>query len=307
MADNQPYNRPHNEPDDQAARWMTFAELATIRGISKLSAVALVRRHGWRRQRDNQGHMTALVPAAWADTEPTNELTDQAVDKGDVSLTARSLAALEDAIAALRAAKDSEIATLHSVIDGLRASIARAEDRAGRAETDRDAERVRADRAEADRSEDRRRADDLRDRLTAMQEQLADAHAALQAAAEADARAKQAERNRERAEASLDAERGRAGSLRAQIDELNAEMVVARAEAAAHAEAGRAEERQRADAINALLEATQEELAGQRELTDQTRADAERAHAEAEALRQAEDERRARGRWARLRVAWRGE
>jgi hypothetical protein len=81
-----------------------------------------------------------------------------------------------------------------------------------------------------------------------------------------------------------------------------------RAEAATSAERTRAnDERSRADAINALLEATQEELAGQRELTDQARADAERAHAEAEALRQAEAARKARGLVARLRAAWQGE
>ena len=94
---------------------------------------------------------------------------------------------------------------------------------------------------------------------------------------------------------------------RAQIDELNAEMAAARAEAAAHAEAAIAEERQRADAINALLEATQEELAGQRELTDQARADAEKTHAEAQALRQENTDRKARGLVARLRAAWRRE
>jgi hypothetical protein len=200
MADNQPYN----EPDDQAARWMTFTELATLRGISKLSAVALVRRHSWRRQRDNQGHMTALVPAAWADTEPTSEPTDQPADQADISLTARSLAVLEDALAAIREAKDSEIATLHGVIDGLRASIARGEDRAGRVEQQRDT---------------------LRDRLNTMQEQLADAHAALQAAEEAKTRAERAEQGRDeergradRAEATTTAERSRADALRERID-----------------------------------------------------------------------------------------
>jgi hypothetical protein len=213
------------------------------------------------------------------------------------------IASLQADLAAERARADRAEQARAAADTRVDATMARAD----AADADRRAAEARAERAEQGRDAERARADALRDRLTTMQEQLADAHAALQAAESADARAKQAEADRERAEAGWDAERGRAGALRAQIDELNAEMVAARAEAAAHAEAGRAEERQRADAINALLEATQEELAGQRELTDQTRADAERAHAEAEALRQAEDERRARGRWARLRVAWRGE
>jgi hypothetical protein len=41
---------------------MSFAELAQARGISKLSAAALVRRHHWRRMKDNHGRVLALVP-----------------------------------------------------------------------------------------------------------------------------------------------------------------------------------------------------------------------------------------------------
>jgi hypothetical protein len=120
---------------------------------------------------------------------------------------------------------------------------------------------------------------------------LAGALAALETAvmtlreqyADAKQRAEAAEQRADRAEAGRAEERGR-------VDK---------------AEAGRAEERQRAEAINALLEATQEELAGQRALTDETRAEAEKAHAEAEAIRQADAERKARGLVARLRAAWR--
>ena len=42
-------------------------------------------------------------------------------------------------------------------------------------------------------------------------------------------------------------------------------------------------------------------------MTDQARVDAEKAHAEVEAGRQAEAERKARGLVARLKAAWRGE
>ena len=68
-----------------------------------------------------------------------------------------------------------------------------------------------------------------------MQEQLAGAHAALQAAESADARAVRAEANRDtqrqradRAEQGREAERARADDLRAQIDVLNAELGSAR-------------------------------------------------------------------------------
>ncbi len=68
-------------------------------------------------------------------------------------------------------------------------------------------ERARAERAEQGRDSERTRVDVLRDRLTTMQAQLADAHAALQAAEAADARA-------DRAEADRNAERERADALR---------------------------------------------------------------------------------------------
>ena len=54
--------QPDSQPYDEPARSMTFAELAAARGISRATAITLVRRHGWRRQRDNQGHVIAQSP-----------------------------------------------------------------------------------------------------------------------------------------------------------------------------------------------------------------------------------------------------
>jgi hypothetical protein len=44
------------------ARRMTYAELATVRGISQASARRLVLRHHWPRQRGNDGIVRATVP-----------------------------------------------------------------------------------------------------------------------------------------------------------------------------------------------------------------------------------------------------
>ena len=60
MHDGQATDRPSV---DQEARWISFNDLAALRGISRASASKLVRRHGWRRQTDNQGHVLILVPA----------------------------------------------------------------------------------------------------------------------------------------------------------------------------------------------------------------------------------------------------
>jgi DNA repair exonuclease SbcCD ATPase subunit len=143
-------------------------------------------------------------------------------------------------------------------------------------------------------------------------------------------------------------ERARTNALRAQIDELNAELVVARAEAdrvvaeerqrvdrlkeqvealsaevvraeklaeavvgrAERAEAGRDAERVRAEVLRTSIE---ELKAGEALMIDMharelavARHDALAAQQAAAELRQANAERRARGRWARLKAAWRG-
>jgi chromosome segregation ATPase len=146
-------------------------------------------------------------------------------------------------------------------------------------------------------------------------------------------------------------ERARVNALRAHIDELNAEMVMARAEAdralaeerqradrlneqvealsaevvraekqaeavvgrAERAEAGRDAERARADALRDQIEALQSRVAmicGLEAKQDRLRGEiaaVQTAQAEAEPeQRQADERRRALGRWARLRQAWRG-
>jgi hypothetical protein len=248
-----PDDRPDGPPDRQtdtsaATRWMTFAELAHVRGISKDSAVTLVRRHGWRRQRDNQGHVIALVPLTWATPDGDGQPDDRGDRRSDSPPDSRGdVAAFEAALAAVREAKDGEIATLRAtvarsvaLIDGFRAE----RDQAQQALVD---ERARADAADADRRSAQSRAD-----------------AAIARADSAEARA--------------DHERDRADA-----------------------------ERTQADALKGLLEATQQEIAQQRALTDQADDARQRAEDSAEALRQADEARKARGRWARLRAAWRGE
>jgi hypothetical protein len=84
----------------------------------------------------------------------------------------------------------------------------------------------RADRAEAGREAAETNAAALRERLEAMQVQLAEAHAALQAAAAADARADRAEQGR-------DAERSRADALVNRVHVVQVELATAEAEGTA--------------------------------------------------------------------------
>jgi hypothetical protein len=112
------------EPDstadgENAARWMSFAELSAARGISKASAIKLVRRHGWRRQRDNQGHVRALVPLTWTEREGDAEPDRGRDSTPDIGLLAGTF---ETALAAIEAAHARELATLKEQVAGAEAA-----------------------------------------------------------------------------------------------------------------------------------------------------------------------------------------
>jgi hypothetical protein len=53
--------------DGEEGRWMTYAELAAIRGIDRQSAARLSWRRHWRRQKDNHGTLRVFVPIEWQD------------------------------------------------------------------------------------------------------------------------------------------------------------------------------------------------------------------------------------------------
>jgi hypothetical protein len=129
------------------SRWMSYTELAEARRIATASAIKLVLRRGWRRQKDNHGIMRALVPPEWAEPAP-----------------ARNGASLARAMQALEAT----IADLH--------------ERAEAAERTVETERQRADRAELARRAEYSRADLLRERIDALRYDLAVAAAELEAA-----------------------------------------------------------------------------------------------------------------------------
>jgi hypothetical protein len=162
---------------DDAARWMTFAELAASRGTSKRAAVTLVRRHGWRRERNNEGHVIALVPLTWTDGATADATDSEAHGEAHSEAHAdafhtRALAAMEDALVALREAHAGETATLSARLADAAGRADALQDRLTAAEEAIAAERGRADRAEQGREGERERADTLRDLLDAAQAEL---------------------------------------------------------------------------------------------------------------------------------------
>ena len=92
--------------DTEDGRWLSYTELAAERGISRASAIRLVRRQRWRRQAGNDGEANRAdaLPGDQAGGNDTGQTPGHALgdDTGQQSLMASALTALEDAVTALR-------------------------------------------------------------------------------------------------------------------------------------------------------------------------------------------------------------
>jgi hypothetical protein len=138
------------QADNDAGRWMSYAQLAEIRGISKKAAQRLTLRHQWRRQPANDGGVLIWVPDDAAIRGRQTGRQNGVSDGSDV------VALLEDANRRADEAHKRADAAL-ALADRLGAQLADAGGRADRAEArvaelqhDLDAARVIAGAAQHD-------------------------------------------------------------------------------------------------------------------------------------------------------------
>jgi len=134
----------------EEGRWLNYAELAEMRGITRKAAIRLTQRHHWRRQPGNDGATRVFVPSDIASRQTPRD----GGTRDDFQV--KALAILE-------------------------AALMEANKRADQAE-------ARAGQAEATVAGERQRADALRDRLAASEAEARaaqDRAAALQLADEA--------------------------------------------------------------------------------------------------------------------------
>jgi hypothetical protein len=92
----------------EGGAWLTYGELAKIRDIDRHSAVKLVTRHRWRRQKDNRGILRILVPPEWAASRDkgTDKGTDPGTDRGtDIPTLQAAITSLQGAFDAAMKAK----------------------------------------------------------------------------------------------------------------------------------------------------------------------------------------------------------
>lgn len=227
---------PFPEDVGEDGRWITYSQLARIRGIGRESAVKLVQRERWRKLAGNDRDRTVrvLVPLEWL--RPARQELHGTLPE-----------AIGEALPEAIPEVSPQISAFQIAVEALKGENSALRDQV-------ELERDRADRAELE--------------IGRQTERVA-----------------RTEEQRDQAVADLRAERSRAE----------------------RAEAGREGERSRADALRDRLGATEDELRQARAAADQVRQHATEAEDAVAALRQAEEERKARGRWARLRAAWRGE
>lgn len=101
--------------DQDDGRWLSYPELAAVRGIDKASAIRLASRQKWRRQRDNRRVVRVLVPTEWL--SPRYQSVDQPMDQS------RDQTDFTAAFAAVQAAHAGEVAALHGQVTGLRERV----------------------------------------------------------------------------------------------------------------------------------------------------------------------------------------
>ena len=93
--------RPRNpSADDPDVRWLSYSQIAALRGISRASAERMVRKHRWRRTQNNHGVTVAAVPLDYAEPSaatPPEQAAAPSADRGVAEAFERALAAVEAA------------------------------------------------------------------------------------------------------------------------------------------------------------------------------------------------------------------
>src|SRR5215472_1650148 len=113
---------------DGGAQWLTYKQLADLRGIKPRAAVRLSQRRGWRRQPGNDGATRVLVPDDMLETSQRPSQDDVAGDgRATPSLIARSVAALETALTEANGRADTALALADRTLAQLADADARAD------------------------------------------------------------------------------------------------------------------------------------------------------------------------------------
>jgi hypothetical protein len=183
---------------DADGRWMTYAELADMRGIDRQSARRLAARSKWRRQKDNQQVVRVCVPLATVATQREKQGMS-----ADMSIVVRPLEAaimtLREQLAAVRTDQDRERTSWAEQMAAIRTDLDRERGRADQAAAEARGLRTRLDQAEGRAEDERCRIDRAEGILDGLKERAVPGSDAVGEAAEARAAPlRQAEHDRQR-------------------------------------------------------------------------------------------------------------
>src|SRR5690349_202479 len=103
--------RDVRDGDTDGTHWLSYAELAEARGISKRSAIRLTFRHRWQRQKGNDGTVRVAVPMSELERKPDARAPDVRDDiHVDTHADSGTIKALEAAVSELRERAERDMA-----------------------------------------------------------------------------------------------------------------------------------------------------------------------------------------------------
>jgi hypothetical protein len=116
-------------------RWVSYDELASIRGIDKASAFRMAHRRRWLKRKGNDGTVRLAVPVSVLQgrTRANPDVRSDVISDDRSDLLPDNHATIS-ALQSLIAAKDSQIEALHGWLAAEKDRAAKAEDRGDRAE-----------------------------------------------------------------------------------------------------------------------------------------------------------------------------
>jgi chromosome segregation ATPase len=206
--------------NEQNVRWLSYDEIADMRGIDRASAIRMVRRKHWQKRDANDGTTRVAVPGTFFRvTRTKTAVPGQSVTGQPPSITgqtqdndndnAPTINALLDHVRTLReqlgrerAALEGKAIVLREAVAGERERAERAEAEHGVARTEAMTERALRTQAEREREEARLRAALVEAKLTEVREAVAREARRVEQAEEA---RKTAETQRDAAQAARDA------------------------------------------------------------------------------------------------------
>jgi hypothetical protein len=154
-------------------RWLSYGELADIRGIGRESAIRIARRHRWARRSGNDGTVRVAVPRSFLEAKSRDRPDDPRDNTGDsppdISRLIKALEGQTEALKGQMGVVEAHNVTLRDQAAVAEQRAARADERVDQVLADLRAERAALQSLQAESAAAGRR---LQEQITALERQL---------------------------------------------------------------------------------------------------------------------------------------